>query len=125
MSNKKPKIYNPKNLIKAIEKWPNPICDVKHGHDIYVEGKARSNQTRLEHIIQYRHNLKVKDIELIPNAISHYFDYKKDPTYKNTYNYYIKRGGKDKGLIKVSIRISDNDPKHAWVKTIYITYKIK
>ena len=61
----------------------------------------------------------------MPEGITHYFEYKKDPTYKNTFNYYIKRKGNDKGFIKVSIRISDKDPKHAWIKTIFITYKLK
>ena len=90
-----------------------------------VEGRARSNQTRVEHIIEYSHDLKARDLKLIPKGIKNYFDYRKDPTYKNTYNYYIKRGGLDKGLIKVSIRISDNDPSHAWIKTIFIAYRIK
>ena len=125
MSKKKPKIINPVHLIEAIEKWPNPIYDKKHDYYIYLEGRARSNQTRIEHIIEYGHDLKARDLKLIPEGIKHYFDYKKDPTYKNTYNYYIKRGGNDKGLIKVSIRISDHDPKRAWIKTIFITYKIK
>ncbi len=125
MSKKKPKTYNPKSLILAIEKWPNPIHDPKHGYDIYVEGRARSNQSRVEHIVKYGHDLKVRDLNLIPKGIEHYFEYKKDPIYKNTYNYYIKRGGIDKGFIKVSIRISDDNPTHAWIKTVYITYKIK
>ena len=125
MSKKKPRIVNPVHLIEAIEKWPNPIYDKKHGYDIYVEGRARSNQTRIEHIVEYGHDLKVRDIELVPNGIKNYFKYKKDPNYKNTYNYYIKRGGEDKGLIKVSIRISDTNPQYAWIKTVFVTYKIK
>lgn len=125
MSKKKPQIYNPSHLIDAIEKWPNPMFDKKHGYYIYVEGRARSNQTRIEHIVEYGHDLKVRDLELVPKGISNYIAYKKDPVYKNTYNYYIGRGGLDKGLIKVSVRISDTDSTYAWVKTIYITYRIK
>lgn len=125
MSKKKPKIISPKHLIDEIEKWPTPLFDKKHNYYIYLEGRARSNQTRVEHIIEYGHDLKARDLKLIPEGIKNYFDYKKDPVYKNTYNYYIKRGGNDKGLIKVSIRISDKDQKRAWIKTIFITYKIK
>lgn len=125
MSKRKPKIYNPTNLIEAIEKWPNPMYDKKHGYYIYVEGRARSNQTRVEHIIEYGHDLKARDLELVPNGIKNYFKYRKDPIYKNTFNYYIKRGGQDKGFIKVSVRISDYDNKYAWIKTVFITYKIK
>ena len=125
MAKRKPRIYNPTHLIEAIRKWPNPMFDKKHGYYIYVEGRARSNQTREEHIVEYGHDLKVRDIELVPEGIKNYFVYRKDPVYKNTWNYYIKRGGQDKGFIKVSVRVDDNDPKHAWVKTIFVTYKIK
>ena len=125
MSKKKPRIYNPKPLITAIRKWPNPIVDKKHGYDIYVEGRARSNQTREEHIVKYGHDLKVRDIELVPEGIKNYFDYKKDPIYKDTYNYYLIRKGKDKGFVKISIQIDGKNRNHAWVKTIFITYKIK
>ena len=125
MSKKKPQIYDPTNLLSAIEKWPNPMFDKQHGYYLYVEGRARSNQTRKEHIVEYGHDLKVRDLELIPDGITNYFEYKKDPTYKNTYNYYLKRKGEDKGFVKVSIRISDNDPTYAWIKTVFITYKIK
>lgn len=125
MTRRKPKTYDPSDLIKAIEKWPNPIQDKKHGYDIYIEGRARSNQTRIEHIVEYGHNLKVRDLELVPHGIKNYFSYNKDPNYKNTFNYYLKRGGEDKGFIKVSVRISDDDPTYAWIKTIFITYNIK
>ena len=125
MPKKKPKIYDPTKLIDAIRKWPNPMIDKKHGYDIFVEGRARSNQTREEHIVEYGHDLKVRDIELVPKGIKNYFEFKKDPVYKDTYNYYLSRKGKDKGLIKVSIQIDNNDKKHAWIKTIFITYKIK
>ena len=125
MTKRKPRIYDPTHLIEAIEKWPNPMYDKKHNYYIYVEGRARSNQTREEHIVEYGHDLKARDLALVPDGINNYIKYRKDPVYKNTYNYYIKRGGQDKGFIKVSIRISDNDNKHAWVKTVFITYRIK
>lgn len=125
MTKRKPLIYDPTLLIEAIKKWPNPMFDKKHDLYIYVEGNARSNQSRVDHIVEYGHDLKVRDLEAVPEGIKNYFAYKKDPVYKNTFNYYIKRKGMDKGFIKVSIRISDNDPHYAWVKTIFISYKIK
>lgn len=125
MSKSKPRIYNPIRLLAEIQKWKLPFFDKKHNHYIFIDGKARSNQTRIEHIIQYGHNLKARDLSLVPRGIETYFDYKKDPVYKNTFNYYIKRGGTDKGFIKVSIRKSDIDNTKAWIKTIFITYKLK
>ena len=82
MSKRKPRIYNPSLLIDAISKWPNPMHDKRHGYYIYVEGRARSNQTREEHIVEYGHDLKVRDLELVPLGINNYFAYKKDQTYK-------------------------------------------
>ena len=125
MAKKKLKIYDPTHLIDAIKKWPNPMYDKRHGFFIYVEGRARSNQTREEHIVEYGHDLKVRDLEMIPEGIKNYFEYKKDPVYKDTYNYYLIRKGLDKGFVKVSIQIDSKDPTHAWIKTIFITYKIK
>ena len=125
MTARKPKKYNPTHLIEAINKWPNPMFDKKHGYYIYVEGRARSNQTRIEHIIEYSHDLKARDLELVPEGITHYFKYKKDPIYKDTYNYYLIRKGNDKGFVKISIQIDVKEKTKAWIKTIFITYKIK
>ena len=125
MTKRKLKYYSQTHLIEAIKKWPNPMYDKKHGYYIYVEGKARSNQTRIEHIVQNRHDLKVRDLDLVPEGINYYFEYKKDKTYKNTYNYYIIRKGLDKGFIKVSIQVDHKNSKKAWVKTVYITYNVK
>lgn len=125
MAKKRQKIYNPVHLIEAIKKWPNPMLDKRHGYNIYVEGMARSNQTREEHIVQYGHDLKVRDLDSVPDGIVNYVTYKKDPIYKGTFNYYIMRKGMDKGYIKVSIQIDEKNKKRAWIKTIYITYKIK
>lgn len=125
MTKRKPKYHNEKKLIEAIEKLPNPMHDKKHNLYIYIEGRARSNESRVDHIVEYGHDLKVRDIESIVEGINNYQFYCKDPNYKQTYIYYISRKGKDKGLIKVAIRISEINHKKAWIKTIYITYKIK
>ena len=86
---KKKRIYNSTHLVAAIEKWQLPFYDEKHGYFIYVEGNARSNQTRIEHIVEYSHDLKVRDLKKVPKGINKYFKYNKDPYYKNTYNYYL------------------------------------
>ncbi len=125
MSKKKPRTYDPSHLIEAIKKWPNPMHDKKHGYYLYLEELARSNQTRIEHIVKSSHDLKVRDLELVPEGISNYFEYKKDPVYKDTYNYYITRKGKDKGFVKVSIQIDSRNHEYAWIKTIFIAYLIK
>lgn len=125
MTKRAPSVYDPTKLIEAISKWPNPMFDKKHNLYIYVEGRARSNQTRVDHIVDYSHDLKARDLELIPEGIKTYFSYKKDPIYKDTFNYYFFRKGKDKGFIKMSIQIDANNKNRAWVKTIFITYKIK
>ncbi len=125
MTKRKPRHYDPSKLIETINKWPNPMHDKKHNLYIYVEGNARSNQSRVDHITEYSHDLKVRDLKLIPSGINNYFCYKMDPVYKDTYNYYFKRKGLDKGLIKMSIQIDHSDNSKAWVKTIYITYLIK
>lgn len=109
----------------ALKALPNPMEDIKHGVLIYIEGNARSNQTREQHIIKESHQLKVRDIESIPEGITNYLSYKKDPNNKGTFNYFIKRKGLSKGFIKVSIQIDNKNPKRAWIKTVYITYHIK
>lgn len=125
MTRRKNPHYNYQKLMDALKVLPNPMEDKKHGLLIYIEGNARSNQTREQHIIKESHELKVRDIELIPNGIIDYVLYKKDPRYEKTYNYFIHRKGKDKGFVKVSIRISDRDSHHAWIKTVYVTYNLK
>ncbi|MBO6280604.1 MAG: hypothetical protein J6M95_03385 [Bacilli bacterium] len=125
MTRRKPKIINQTRIKNAIDSLPNPMYDKKHDLTIYIVGKARSNQSRVDHIAEYGHDLKVRDIESIPNELNNYLLFKKNSAYKSTFNYYLKRKGKSKGLIKVSIRISEVNPRIAWIKTIFITYNIK
>lgn len=101
------------------------MYDKRHGYYIHVQEKARSNQTRIEHIVKASHDLKTRDLDLVPQGINNYFLYKKDPVYKDTYNYYLHRKGQDRGFIKISIQIDNKDKTYAWIKTIYIAYKIK
>ena len=125
MTRRKNPHYDYQKLMDALKALPNPMEDIKHGVLIYIEGNARSNQTREQHIIKESHQLKVRDIESIPEGITNYLSYKKDPNNKGTFNYFIKRKGLSKGFIKVSIQIDNKNPKRAWIKTVYITYHIK
>ena len=113
-------------LIDALEKLPSTIEDKKHGFVIVVRNdKARSNETRFEHIAKKNHELKVRDIELIPEGINNYLKFSKSNEIKDTYYYYIKRKGKDRGYIQVAVLIDKYDRKKAWIKTIFIAYRIK
>ena len=125
MTRRKNPHYDYQKLMDALKALPNPMEDQKHGILIYIEGNARSNQTREQHIIKESHQLKVRDIESIPEGITNYLSYKKDPNNKGTFNYFIKRKGLSKGFIKVSIQIDNKNQKRAWIKTVYITYHIK
>ena len=126
MSNKRnDKIYDQK-LIEALKKLPPQIEDKKHGFVIEIkDDRARSNETRFEHIAKKNHELKVRDIEAIPEGIIKYVKYEKSEEIENTFYYYIKRKGEDRGFIQVAILIDKNNPKKARIKTIFISHRIK
>ena len=71
------------------------------------------------------HELKVRDIESIPGGISNYIKFVKSKDIKDTYYYYIKRKGEDKGFIQVAILLDLNDKRLAYLKTIFIAYRLK
>ena len=120
MAKKKGLSYEQK-MIKALSELPNPIIDNKHRIKIIVEdNKARSNETRFEHISLQRHDLKPADIKRIPEKIKS-SDFKKDAERKDTYNIYIKRNNVGKEYIKISLEIDFKKSNEAFVKTIFIT----
>lgn len=113
-------------LIEALKKLPPLIEDRRHGFVIYIrDDQARSNETRFQHIAKKMHELKVRDIESIPEGIKAYIKFAKSNEIKDTYYYYIKRKGGDKGFIQVAILVDINDKKIAYLKTIFIAYRIK
>lgn len=113
-------------LIEALKKLPPLIEDRRHGFVIYIrDDQARSNETRFQHIAKKMHELKVRDIESIPEGIKNYIRFSKSKDIKDTYYYYIKRKGGDKGFIQVAILVDINDKKIAYLKTIFIAYRIK
>lgn len=125
MTKKRSEIAYDQNIIEALRKLPNPIKDKRHNLIIYVrDDRSRSNETRFEHIAKNYHDLKVRDIEAIPNGIKNYIKFCKSAKLKDTYSYYINRKGEDKGFIKVVILKDMFDSTKAYLKTIFITYKI-
>lgn len=113
-------------IIEALKKLPPLIEDKRHGFVIRIrDDLARSNETRFQHIAKKMHELKVRDIECIPEGIKAYIRFSKSKDIKDTYYYYIKRKGGDKGFIQVAILVDINDKKVAYLKTIFIAYRIK
>ena len=79
-------------IIEALKKLPPLIEDKRHGFVIRIrDDLARSNETRFQHIAKKMHELKVRDIECIPEGIKAYIRFSKSKDIKDTYYYYIKR----------------------------------
>ena len=113
-------------LIDALEKLPPTIEDKKHGFIIVVRNdQARTNETRFEHIAKRNHELKVRDIELIPEGVKRYAKFSKSDELKDTYYYYILRKGKDKGFVQLAIKLIEGETNLYYIKTIFISYRIK
>ena len=124
MARKKGLTYEQK-MIKALKALPNPIDDKRHNTKIYfINNRARSNETRFDHIIDERHELLPSDIKRIVNKIKTAV-FRIDKERAETYNYYIKRNNYSDEYIKISVKIEADKPKEAIVKTIYITKNVK
>ena len=126
MSKKRSANFYDQKIIEALRKLPSPIEDKRHNLLIYVEDdRSRSNETRFEHIAKNYHELKVKDIEAIPKGIVQYVKFKKSKELKETYYYYIKRKNDKGGFIRLAVKLFEGEKKKAYIKTIFITYRIK
>lgn len=124
MAKRKGLTYEQK-LINALKKLPNPLFDVKHNLKIYFnDNRARSNQSRFEHITNPRHSLLASDIERIVRYIN-VSKLKMDHERKETYNLFIKRNSFNNEYIKLCLEIKDDNPREATVKTIFITRVVK
>ena len=124
MAKKKGPSYEQK-LINALKKLPSPLEDKRHNILIYFDdNRARSNQSRFEHIVSMRHGLKSSDIERIPRYLKTCI-FKKEAGRDETYNIYIKRNNYGDEYIKISIRRDSEEPNKATVKTIFITKNMK
>ena len=112
-------------MILALSALPNPLIDKKHNISIYFDNdKARSNQTRFDHIINSRHELFPSDIKHIPQKMKTCI-LRKDKERKETFNLYLKRNSISNDYIKLSLKIEENKPNIAIVKTIFITKTVK
>lgn len=113
------------SLTNALKKMPQPLIDKKHNLKIYLNNdRARSNQSRFEHIVDDRHGIKVRDIERIPRHLKKCI-FKKDLERTETYNIYIRRSSISDQYIKISVKIDPREPNVAIIKTIFITKIIK
>lgn len=120
MAKRKSLSYEEK-MINALRKLPSPLIDERHNLKIYFDdNRARSNESRFKHIVNPRHGLLASDIERISRYIK-VSKLKKDQERKETFNLFIKRNGFNDEYIKISLRIGNNDPREAVVKTIFIT----
>lgn len=123
---KKKSIKYDQHLIEALKQLPSTIEDKRHGFIIEIkDDRARSNETRFEHIAKKNHELKVRDIKAIPEGITRYVRFTKSDEIENTYYYFIKRKGDDRGFIQVAVLIDEDNPKLARIKTVFIAHRIK
>ena len=126
MSKKRNDEIYEQRIIDALKRLPKVIYDKKHNLNIHIEDdQCRSNETRFEHIAKKYHELKVRDIEAIPKGINCYLKYSVSLELKETYYYYIRRKGEDKGFIQVAVKLYEGETTEAYVKTIFITHRIK
>ena len=122
---KKSGVTYEQKLIAALKKLPNPLEDKKHNLKIYFQdNRARSNQSRFDHIVDSRHGLSQSDIERIPRYLKTCI-FRKDLERKDTYNIYLKRNHMREEYIKISVKIDPRFPDIAIVKTIFITRVVK
>lgn len=112
-------------LMKALINFPKEIVDKGHNRIIQlINDRARSNQTRFEHIIKYGHKLRPSDFITIIQKIGH-SRLKKDDKKKLTWNYYIKRGDDSPEFIKISVLENKTDKRYVKILTIFITKNVK
>ena len=124
MAKQKGPTYEQK-LTEALKKLPWPLIDKRHNIKIYINNdKARSNQSRFDHIVNQRHGLRQSDIEKTPKRLKKCI-FKKDLERKGTFSIYIPRSNISDEYIKISIKIDPKEPEVALIKTIFITRVIK
>ena len=112
-------------MIRALKSLPHPIEDKKHRIKIiFRNDRARSNQSRFEHIIVPRHELLPSDIKQIVKGVNTSI-LKKDEERTNTYNLFIKRNSFSNEYIKISMEIDFKKSNIAVVKTMFIIKNCK
>ena len=116
----KKKLSHQEKVINALRSLPVPLVDKKHGIEIYfLDDRARSNQTRFEHIDVKHHGLTDKDIYRIPKKLND-SELRIDKRLKDTYNLFIKRNSYSNECIKIGLDLNFAISNKAKVKTIMI-----
>ena len=124
MAKRKSLTYEEK-MLNALKKLPCPLEDKKHRILVYfINDKARSNESRFDHISLSRHDLNTSDIKRIVGYINESI-LKKDSERTHTYNLYIKRNNYGVEYIKISLEIDFKKSNKAFVKTMFITRNLK
>ena len=120
------KIKNNEVLIDYLKSLKFPVYDKKHNLSIYLDdNRARSNQSRYEHIVRDDHELVIDDLKTLFKELDTTARFKKDKVRKDTYNCYVRRSKQSNQFIKMCIAIDRNDKHKGKVKTIFITRNIK
>ncbi len=113
-------------LLEYIKTVKSPLIDTRHNITIYLDdNRARSNQSRFEHIVRKDHRLSQSDLKRLFELFVIEGKFKKDKERKGTYNYYVSRSKRGYEFIKMSVQIDKKDPHIAKVKTIFITRNVK
>ena len=112
------------HIIEALNKLKIPIVGVD-GKRFIIRKKARK-ESGLEHIAKKCHNLKVRDIESVPEILRHPKYMCNDPdnhVYKNYYG--IRKGNTSTSFIKIVTSPLKKDRATEEIITIYPTNSIK
>ena len=116
----KKRLSHQEKVLNALRSLPVPLVDKKHGIEIYfLDSRARSNQTRFEHIGVKHHGLTAKDIHRIPKKLKD-SELRIDKRLKDTYNLFIKRNKYSNEYIKIGLDLNFAISNKAKVKTIMI-----
>jgi len=122
---KKKKLTHDQKIIKACEKVRTPLVDKLRNLSIFFKNQARSNESGIEHVAKSYHGLDPSDIELLEDCIKNPKEHVKDKRYLNTYCYYHSRKHDKNHLIKVVVKIRDENKRIGYISSIFITKKIK
>lgn len=113
-------------LLEYIKSVKSPLLDKRHNITIYLDdNRARSNQSRFEHIVRKDHRLSINDLKRLFSEYNCTSKFRKDKKHKHTYCYYVKRNHSSNEYIKMCIYIDDEAKRIAKVKTIFITRNLK
>ena len=118
------KLYHDEIIVSELTKIKVPIIDEFRGLSLDFKAQSRSNETGFEHIAKGYHDLKPKDVKIIPEVIKKPCFHSKDKRYPRTYCYYHKRKGDPNNYVKVVVKV-DTDLKTGFISSVFIAKKLK